>query len=125
MDPRIASLRSCAAKLQADHGGDHEALHLADGCRDALMLAEELLESCGAGPARGYRDLCDRLAACGALSEDLARRLECVFDVAERMPHAWSTLQPGQLDLARRVGPGALRELADILESRLGAPAQP
>ena len=117
MDPRIRTLRSCADYLSGPHGGDREIDCLESSVHAALELISERLAGRGAPMPKGYKDACDKLAAAGLCDADLAQRLKEVFDIAERARTAWSTLQPGDLDKARREGARALLDLVDALES--------
>ena len=125
MDPRIRTLRACADFLCGPHGGDREAGCLEASARAALELIAELLASKDAPAPRGYKDACDKLVEYGVCDRDLSDRLKEVFDVAERVRSAWSSLLPGDLDKARRQGALALRELADAFERLSGLPATP
>lgn len=125
MDPRIDYLRECGVYLGAAHGGDHEGACLETGARTALSLAEEVLGALGSPPARGYKDACDKLVACGAVVAELGSQLKLVCDIADRLPGAWSTIRPGELDAARRAGAVALPAFAAVCERVLGAAPRP
>jgi len=118
-------LRACAEFLSGPHGGDREAGCLEASARASLELIAELLASKDAPMPRGYKDACDKLVEYGVCEEGLAERLKEVFDVAERVRDAWSSLHPGDLDKARRQGADALRELADAFERLPGLPSTP
>jgi hypothetical protein len=119
LDPRIRTLRACADYLSEPHGGDREGSCLEASARAALELIGDLLAARDAPAPRGYKDACDKLADYGVCDPDLADRLKDIFDVADRVRSAWSTLAPGELEHACLDGSHALRELADAFE-RMG-----
>jgi uncharacterized protein YutE (UPF0331/DUF86 family) len=127
VDERLRLLRDCADYLAEDHGGDREAACLEGAAHQALALADEMLAAHGAPRPRGYKDACDKLGEAGLITVDLCERLKKVFDVADRVRLAWSSLEQGALETARRIGGPALREFADIAEQTLAelTPATP
>jgi hypothetical protein len=122
VDSRIRTLRECAEYLSGPHGGDREIGCLEASVRAALELIADMLAARDAPAPRGYKDACDKLCEYGVCDRDLAERLKEVFDIAERAPTAWSSLEPGDLGKAREQGARSMLELADAFE-RLGAQA--
>lgn len=127
MDTRIATLRRCAQYLSETHGGDQQVACLVEATRAALELGAEILSAQANPTPRGYKDVCDRLALVGIVPEPLAERLKNIFDVAERMPDAWSTVSGAQFRVALRDASSAFHEFADIADRWLGGglPAGP
>ncbi len=125
MDPRIETIRCCAEFLAAPHGGDREARSLVEAVRACLELCARILADRGEPAAKGYRDAIDKMVACGAIDLSLAGRLAGVFDVAERLPAAWSTVKHEEFEWARAAAVQALTEFAEGAERHLsqGQPA--
>lgn len=128
MEPRLARIRSCATSLDEPHlGGDLQTGCLVDATRAALEIAAEILSAQSDPTPRGYKAVCDKLAAVNIIEPALAERLKLVFDVAERMAGAWSSVVRDDLTRAVEIAPETLRAFADIAERWLlgGLPAAP
>lgn len=117
----MARLRACVEILGERPGGDREAACLVEAVKCALQLAAEFLADLGEPSARGYRDACDRLVACGAVDAELGAELERTCDVAERLPYAWSSVSPGELARALDRGVAALARFAEVAADHLAA----
>jgi len=107
--------------MAAPHSGDREAQCLIQGVHACLELCAQILTECGEEPAHGYRDALDKMVACGAIDRDLGSRLATVFDTAERLPTAWSTVNHDEFAWARETASQALIEFADVAERHLTA----
>lgn len=125
MDIRIATLRSCAQSLcpsgSAAPGGDEQIGTLLHATQAALELGAEILLAQAEPTPRGYKDICDRLALLRIITGSLAERLKVIFDVSEKMPHAWSTISGHEFRSALGSAPAAFEELADTAERWVGA----